>query len=152
MIVQVSGRAGRGNRKGEVFVQTYAPFASSIQFARKSDVNGFIDQELEMRKEFGYPPFTKLIRHLFRSRSYAKVEFYATEWAKQLHLAEIENFSFKGPALAPLEKIKGFYRYHFFYFTPSVKRSIETLSELRKKFPIDPDVHDILDVDAQQIC
>ena len=52
----------------------------------------------------------------------------------------------------PLEKIKGFYRYHFFYFTPSVKRSIETLSELRKKFPIDPDVHDILDVDAQQIC
>ena len=152
MLVQVSGRAGRGNRTGEVYVQTYAPFASSIQFARRSDVSGFIDEEMEMRKEFGYPPFTHLIRHLFRSRSSAKVEFYATEWTKQLQRAEIENFRFKGPALAPLEKIKGYYRYHFFYFTPSVKRTIETLGKIRKNFPIDPEVHDILDVDAQQIC
>ena len=107
---------------------------------------------MEMRKEFGYPPFTHLIRHLFRSRSSAKVEFYAKEWTKQLQRAEIENFRFKGPALAPLEKIKGYYRYHFFYFTPSVKRTIETLGKIRKNFPIDPEVHDILDVDAQQIC
>ena len=42
------------------------PFLSSIQFARRSDVGGFIDEEMEMRKEFGYPPFTHLIRHLFQ--------------------------------------------------------------------------------------
>ena len=73
MLVQVSGRAGRGNRAGEVYVQTYAPHAPSIQFARKSDLDGFLEEEMEMRREFNYPPFRHLIRHLFRGRSEAKV-------------------------------------------------------------------------------
>ena len=151
MLVQVSGRAGRGNRAGEVYVQTYAPHAPSIQFARKSDLDGFLEEEMEMRREFNYPPFRHLIRHLFRGRSEAKVEFYTSEWAKTLEKSNLRNLSFKGPAPAPLEKIKGYYRYHFFYFTPSVKNALQQLVKIREQFPLDPDVHDILDVDAQQI-
>jgi primosomal protein N' (replication factor Y) len=92
-----------------------------------------------------------LIRHLFRGRSEAKVEFYTTEWARTLEKSNLRNLSFKGPAPAPLEKIKGYYRYHFFYFTPSVKNALQQLVKIREQFPLDPEIHDILDVDAQQI-
>ena len=82
MLVQVSGRSGRGNRAGEVYIQTYAPHSPSIQYARKADLEGFLEEELEMRKEFKYPPYRHLIRHLFRGRSLAKVEFYTEKWGR----------------------------------------------------------------------
>ena len=56
-----SGRLAR-NRAG-VSVQTYAPHSPSIQYARKADLEGFVDEELAMRKEFNYPPYRHLIRH-----------------------------------------------------------------------------------------
>ena len=117
MLVQVSGRAGRGSRAGEVYVQTYAPFSPSIQFARKSDLQGFTEDELKMRQEFGYPPYRQLVRHIFRGRSKDKTLFYAEQWSKRLELNPIEGVEVKGPAPAPLEKLKGYYRFHFFYFT-----------------------------------
>ncbi|MAK46142.1 MAG: primosomal protein N' [Opitutae bacterium] len=151
MLVQVSGRSGRGNRAGEVFIQTYAPHSPSIQYARKADLDGFLEEELEMRKEFNYPPYRHLIRHLFRSRSQAKVDYYCSEWAKLVNKSQLEEITVKGPAPAPLEKIKGQYRYHLFYFTSSVNSALKALGKIREKFPLDPDVHDILDVDAYSI-
>ena len=151
MLVQVSGRAGRGNRAGEVYIQTYAPHSPSIQYARKADVEGFLLEEMEMRKEFNYPPYQNLIRHLFRSRSEAKVEFYSNKWADLINESKIKHLQIKGPAPAPIEKIKGFYRFHLFYFTKSVRMALKDLSKIRESFPLDPEVHDILDVDAHQI-
>jgi primosomal protein N' (replication factor Y) len=151
MLVQVSGRSGRGNRAGEVFVQTYAPHSPSIQYARKADLEGFVDEELAMRKEFNYPPYRHLIRHLFRSRSEAKVEFYINKWTKLVNDSNFEEITFKGPAPAPIEKMNGYYRYHLFYFTHSVRTALEKLGDIRKTFPLDPEVHDVLDVDAHQI-
>ena len=151
MLVQVSGRSGRGNRAGEVFVQTYAPHSPSIQYARKADLEGFVDEELAMRKEFNYPPYRHLIRHLFRSRSEAKVEFYINKWTKLVNDSNFEEITVKGPAPAPIEKMNGYYRYHLFYFTHSVRTALEKLGKIRKTFPLDPEVHDVLDVDAHQI-
>tara|TARA_B100000035_G_scaffold295191_1_gene286065 strand:+ start:1429 stop:3669 length:2241 start_codon:yes stop_codon:yes gene_type:complete len=151
MLVQVSGRSGRGNRAGEVFVQTYAPHSPSIQYARKADLEGFVDEELAMRKEFNYPPYRHLIRHLFRSRSEAKVEFYINKWTKLVNENNFEEITVKGPAPAPIEKMNGYYRYHLFYFTCSVRTALEKLGDIRKQFPLDPEVHDVLDVDAHQI-
>ena len=152
MLVQVSGRSGRGNRAGEVFVQTYAPHSPSIQYARKADLEGFVDEELAMRKEFNYPPYRHLIRHLFRSRSEAKVEFYINKWTKLVNENNFEDITVKGPAPAPIEKMNGYYRYHLFYFTCSVRTALEKLGDIRKQFPLDPEVHDVLDVDAHQIA
>ena len=151
MLVQVSGRAGRGNRAGEVYIQTYAPHSPSIQYARKADLKGFVEEEMEMRREFNYPPYRHLIRHLFRSRSEAKVEFYTNKWSNLINENKVDNITIKGPAPAPIEKIKGYYRYHLFYFTDSVKKALLELGKLRQNFPLDPEVHDILDVDAHQI-
>ncbi len=151
MLVQVSGRSGRGNRAGEVFIQTYAPHSPSIQYARRADLDGFVEEELAMRKEFNYPPYRHLIRHLFRSRSEAKVEFYITKWTSLVKKRNFKEITVKGSAAAPIEKMNGYYRYHLFYFTHSVRNALEKLEALREKFPMDTEVHDVLDVDAHQI-
>jgi primosomal protein N' (replication factor Y) len=151
LLVQVAGRAGRGDRAGEVYVQTYAPHSSSIQFSRKPDIYGFLEEEMEMRKELEYPPFRHLIRHIFRGRSLEKTEFYSNQWRKKLEAEPVSGVEVKGPALAPIEKIKGYYRFHLFYLTASVFSCLKQLEKRREDFPLDPEIHDILDVDAHQM-
>ena len=106
---------------------------------------------MELRRELGYPPFRSLIRHLFRGRSSEKTEFYTQQWANSLNEKPIAGLSVRGPAPAPLEKMKGLYRHHLFYFTNEVSKVVRELEERRRSFPLDREVHDILDVDAQQI-
>ena len=54
----------------------------------------------------------------------------------------------RGPAPAPIEKMKGRYRFHLWYFTESVTRLVPVLVKLREEFPMDKDIIDVLDVDA----
>lgn len=151
LLVQVAGRAGRGDRSGEVFVQTYAPHAPSIQFARKPFIEGFVEEEMEMRKELEYPPYRHLVRHIFRGRSLEKTEFYAQQWKRKLDENPVKGVEIKGPSMAPIEKIKGFYRFHLFYLTHSVSACLRQLESRRENFPLDPEIHDLLDVDAHQM-
>ncbi len=71
MITQVSGRAGRKNRKGLVMIQAIAINHPVLQFVRQHDYAGFYRKEIAERQQFGYPPFTRLIRITLR---HAKVE------------------------------------------------------------------------------
>ena len=132
-------------------MQTYAPHAPSIQYSRKADLAGFSEEEMELRKEFGYPPYRHLIRHLFKGRSEEKVEFYAQQWKKLLEANPIPQVDVKGPAPAPLEKIKGFYRYHLLYLTGAVRPFLDQFHPRREAFPLDKDVHDVIDVDCHQL-
>jgi primosomal protein N' (replication factor Y) (superfamily II helicase) len=52
LLTQVAGRAGRGEIKGEVFVQTFTPHTPAVQFSRHADFEGYADQECEQRKAF----------------------------------------------------------------------------------------------------
>jgi len=151
LIVQVSGRAGRGDRAGEVVVQTATPHAPPIQFARQSDFDGFQLEELEQRREFNYPPFRHLIRHLFRGRNPEKINFYMEQWLKVLEPALGERIEVRGPAPAPIEKIRGEYRFQLWYFAPSASRVIEPIVRLRKGFKMDREVIDLIDVDPMQM-
>jgi len=147
----VAGRAGRGERAGEVYVQTYAPHESCIQFARRAELEEFLEEELAMRKELKYPPYRHLIRHVFRGRSEEKTRFYAEQWRKALDDSQLEGVEVKGPAATPLAKIKGYYRYHLFYLTGSVIKGLAQVQRIRQEFPIDKEIIDILDVDAHQV-
>src|SRR6266540_2302164 len=60
MLVQVAGRAGRSDRPGTVIIQTRAPEHPALRFAARHDVGGFIERELEARRELLYPPFARL--------------------------------------------------------------------------------------------
>ena len=61
LITQVAGRAGRGDKKGKVIVQTYSPENYAITAAARYDYEGFFNQEISFRKMMKYPPYTDLI-------------------------------------------------------------------------------------------
>jgi len=151
LIVQVSGRSGRGDRAGEVVIQTHTPHAPPIQFARQSDFQGFLLEELEQRREFNYPPFRHLIRHLFRGRNPDKINFFVDQWVKQVQEELGDQIEIRGPAPAPIEKIRDEYRFQLWYFAPSASKVIGPLSELRRAFKMDKDVYDQLDVDPMNM-
>ena len=151
LIVQVSGRSGRGDRTGEVVIQTHTPYASPIQFARKADFDGFLLEELEQRREFQYPPFRHLIRHLFRGRNPNKVTFYIEQWAKQVEKVLGKEIEIRGPAPAPIEKIRDEYRFQLWYFVSNVGSIIDRLAHLRKSFKLDKDVIEQMDVDPMNL-
>lgn len=151
LIVQVSGRSGRGDRAGEVVIQTHTPHAPPIQFARQSDFEGFLLEELEQRREFNYPPFRHLIRHLFRGRNPEKITFFVEQWLKRLEDELGEQIEIRGPAPAPIEKIRDEYRFQIWYFAPSAQKIIGPLRKLREGFKMDKDVYDFLDVDPMNM-
>lgn len=153
LIVQVSGRAGRGDRAGEVVVQTCTPHAAPILYARQSDFDGFLLETLEQRKEFNYPPYRHLIRHLFSGQNPEKVAFFMKQWEKELRAQLGASLEIRGPVSAPIEKIKDQYRFQFWYFTESVSRIIKPLSQLRADFKskLDKGVREWIDVDPIQM-
>jgi primosomal protein N' (replication factor Y) len=151
LIVQVSGRSGRGDRAGEVVIQTHTPHAPPVQFARKSDFEGFLLEELDQRREFNYPPFRHLIRHLFRGRNPEKINFFIDQWLKLLQSELGEQIEIRGPAPAPIEKIRDEYRFQLWYFAPSASKVIGPIRRLRNAFKMDKDVFDFLDVDPMNM-
>ena len=151
ILVQVAGRAGRGDRAGEVFVQTFAPHESCIQFARRAELDEFLEDELAMRKELRYPPYRHLVRHVFRGRGEEKTRFYAEQWKKKLDSSNLTGIEIKGPAATPLAKMKGYYRYHLFYLTSNVSKCLLKIHANKMDFPIDKEIIDFIDVDAYQV-
>ncbi|MCH8474911.1 MAG: primosomal protein N' [Opitutales bacterium] len=147
LLVQVSGRAGRGDRAGEVVVQTFTPQAGPIEYARQGDFEGFLENEIEQRKMFGYPPFRHLIHHLFQGRNPEKVEFFAEQWMRKVEQELGDRLEIRGPAPAALEKMKDQYRFQGWYFCPSVSPVIRDLQKLRDDFDWPDDIRQILDVD-----
>lgn len=61
LVTQVAGRAGRGEEKGKVVVQTYEPDSYALKAAKNHDYKGFFGQEIQLRQFMEYPPFTDLI-------------------------------------------------------------------------------------------
>lgn len=61
IITQVAGRAGRGDKQGEVLIQTYTPQHYSLQYAVNYDYEGFYEKEFTVRAMMKYPPFGKLL-------------------------------------------------------------------------------------------
>ncbi|MBO5307860.1 MAG: primosomal protein N' [Lentisphaeria bacterium] len=111
LITQVIGRAGRGDIRGEVILQTRLPENDTLLFAANQDVDGFAESELAMRKLFKYPPFTHLIVLHFRGEDELTVQQYAQEIADRLKPYLHEEIKMTGPSPAPISRIKAKYRY-----------------------------------------
>ncbi|HLS28262.1 MAG TPA: primosomal protein N' [Opitutales bacterium] len=148
LLVQVAGRAGRGDLSGEVVVQTFTPHADPIQYARRDDFDGFSENELESRRNFAYPPYRHLIHHLFHGRNPEKVSFFAEQWVKVVEKEFGDVLEIRGPVPAPLEKVKDKYRFQIWYFCGNVSRIIGRFQQLRLEFPWPNDVVQVVDVDA----
>ncbi len=106
-LTQVTGRAGRGENPGRVIVQTYQPEHYAIRLAQAQDYTGLFAEEMVLRRQLGYPPFSRLVNVRLSGLQEREVEQAATAIA-----AFAREFSPKGavavlgPAPAPLSKIK----------------------------------------------
>ncbi|MSU46288.1 MAG: primosomal protein N' [Lacunisphaera sp.] len=151
LLVQVAGRAGRGDRAGEVVVQTFTPKADAIQFAKKADFDGFAAAELAVRKKFNYPPYRHLIHHLFRGPNPEKIKFFAEHWVKQVEKALGGAVEIRGPTPAPIEKVKDEYRYQVWYFCARATEVVPELVRLQGGVKWPDDVTQVLDVDPMNL-
>jgi primosomal protein N' (replication factor Y) (superfamily II helicase) len=112
LLEQVAGRAGRGEREGEVIVQTYWPEHSAIRAAAAHDPKLFYVEEEAVRKELGYPPFGRLVNVLAWGRVEAAVAQTAQRAFEALEVVAPSGWQLLGPGPAPLSRVKGVYRWH----------------------------------------
>jgi primosomal protein N' (replication factor Y) len=119
LLTQVAGRAGRGERPGRVIVQTYDPGHHSLRHARNHDTNTFVDDELHLRRERGYPPFTHLALVRVTATSVEAARAEAERAARVLLAGERRRaLGVLGPTPAPIERIKGQVRWHVLVRSP----------------------------------
>jgi primosomal protein N' (replication factor Y) len=112
LLVQVAGRAGRADRPGRVLIQTRNPEHPAVRAAETHDVRAFVEHELAVREEVGYPPFARL--GLVRLDG-PDEQLVAREAARLARLAAAASGQVEvlGPAPAPLGRLRGRYRYQF---------------------------------------
>ncbi len=122
LMEQVSGRAGRKGAQGLVMVQTSNPGHPVLGFVREHDYSGFFDMEIATRRQFHYPPFTRLISLIFRHRERATAEASAAMAARALAQAFPE--AILGPAEPVIARIRNQYRMEIILKLPRDARSL----------------------------
>ena len=110
MLTQVAGRAGRGEKRGEVIFQTSRD-SEVLKFAAALDFDGFSKFDLEFREMLDFPPFSRLIAIIFKGEDEKAVAAYAAAFAAELQVYKHDQVRITAPAPAPIEKIRNQYRY-----------------------------------------
>ena len=122
LVAQVSGRAGRGPRGGEVLVQTRSPAHYALTAAAAHDFPGFAEQEMGLRRSPAYPPHVGLANIIVSGTGEAAVADAASgvvTWLRELITARAEGLvEVVGPAPAPIQRIKGRWRWHLLLRSP----------------------------------
>ncbi|HEX2059554.1 MAG TPA: primosomal protein N', partial [Thermoanaerobaculia bacterium] len=137
LLTQVAGRAGRGELRGKVMIQTAFPQHYAIQHALRHDYESFYEAEIQFRRTFHYPPVTSMIAILFRGEHLTDVERAARESGRMLEEAvePLTGTRVQGPAPAPLARIKGVWRYQILLRSPqrtALRRAVEAVLLSRK--------------------
>jgi primosomal protein N' (replication factor Y) len=155
LLVQVAGRAGRGDAPGKVLVQTWDPEHPAIAFGVRHDVDGFLARELADRRELGYPPLSRAA--LVRVDAVDEVEARrACEALARVALACEPVLAGKvlvqGPAPAPIARVRN--RFRFRVMLRSVERAplravLAAIEAARATLP--RDVRASIDVDPVQL-
>jgi primosomal protein N' (replication factor Y) len=150
LVTQVAGRTGRGDKAGEVLVQTFSPEHPAILAACQHDFLGFAQLELEHRKPFGYPPFGFLARIIFRGENQEIVEGFAESVVGKAR-AESQRLGgvvrVLGPSLPPIPKLRGNYRYHAMLVSSDSAALHAVLLKIQSTTKLPDDVLYLIDID-----
>lgn len=124
LITQVAGRAGRYFPDGKVIVQTYSPGREPVFFACNNKIEEFYDSELQQRELLDFPPYSRLLRLVFRSFNKTLAEETAVNAAKILKenipAGTKKGVEIIGPAECPIEKINSSWRYQILLKSSSI--------------------------------
>ncbi len=121
LLMQVAGRAGRGDEPGRVFVQTYVPEHFALRAASEHDYEYFAEEELMRRSLLGDPPFGHMITVKFEASRESNVSATARKYlvAARKRLRQEDagwgDVKVKGPAPAPFERLRGRTRWQMLF-------------------------------------
>ncbi len=150
LITQVAGRAGRSQKMGVVFVQTYLPDQPAIEFAIKNDFEGFVKEELKHRKVCNLPPYWRMAAILMRDTKFEKLEL-ACKMMRQKVDEIISRYGLeinvRGPMPMIISRIQRFHRMQIILQTPKPETFQKIFKALRMAGPVRPAVKVLIDID-----
>lgn len=151
LLVQVAGRAGRALPDGKVLIQTFRPGSPSVRLAQQGKLEEFYAEELQARRQLGFPPFSRLIRVLLRGRNRQKTLTAINELTAELSTRLAETAETMGPAECPLARISGNYRYHTILRTLRFSEAHSRVSRVLETWRAPAGVYVEVDVDPQAL-
>ena len=135
LMLQVSGRAGRTEKRGKVIIQTYNPHHKILQQVSTNDYKGMFEEQLQERYDFKYPPFYRLIKITLKHKDYNRVNTASDWFAKSLRQAFKANVL--GPEFPPVSRIRNQYHKNILVKIPqqqSLAKTKEVISKINTSF------------------
>ena len=121
LLTQAAGRAGRGDRPGEVIIQTYQPEHYCIQTAAAQDYDSFYSQEIQFRQMLHYPPDRQMMVMLAEGEHDQQTGQAVQKLREIAGEADFEAVEFIGPSRAGIAKAKDLYRYTMYMKHQDIK-------------------------------
>lgn len=131
LLTQVAGRAGRGEKSGQVLIQTMNPQHYAIELAGKQDYDAFYERETKFRKAMWYPPYSSVATILVRSPELSEAATMSGALGRDL-MPPPEGLRVVGPASAPKAKLRTEYRFQFLVRSVNRKSLAELLAKARR--------------------
>ena len=128
LLTQVSGRAGRGDKKGKVIIQTYEPENNVIKDSKEENYDLFYEKEINSRKVFSYPPFSKILNIGFSSEDEARLLDISKKFYDEIKSQDIESY---GPMPSMVYKVQKRFRMNI--FVKGSKKKIDKFKLFLKK-------------------
>jgi len=150
LITQVSGRAGRATRKGQVILQTHHPEHPVIQKILQQNYPDFSKHLLNQRQIAKLPPFSFLTLISAQAIVPEKAQNFLFNIRKLLETFTTKELQTMGPIPAPMEKKQGRYRFQLLIQSSQRKQLHDALSKLTNQIPLMPDANKLrwsIDVD-----
>ncbi len=133
LLAQVAGRSGRADRPGRVVLQTFQAEHPAVRYAAAHDYERFYAEEIQLREELGYPPFSRLVAVRVNAGGEDEARA-ATEQLARVARSQPAVSSgavqLLGPAPAPLERLRGRYRYRLLLKSADRKALREVAAQL----------------------
>lgn len=150
LISQVAGRAGRSEKKGMVFVQTFLANQPAIRFALDGNFDGFIREELKHRRACNLPPFWRLALIVLRDMKSDKLDAACQQMRQRIdRIIRRDGLeaTVRGPMPAVISRIQRFHRMHIIIQAPEASTIQRLFTGLRAQGPIRPVVKVAIDID-----
>lgn len=156
LLTQVSGRTGRGIKGGKVIIQTFNPDNLIIKNLLNNNFDTFYKEELSLRQNLKYPPFSRLINIILASEKYEIAKSASKKLCELIStIKNIEEkddiFCLLGPSPAPFPKINRNYRWHILVKAFKLNEFISKFTKILGGFKIEKDLRLIIDVDPYWI-
>ena len=129
LLTQVAGRAGRGDEPARVVLQTYSPEHYAVRHATTHDYLGFARDEIRVRRDLRFPPYTRLCVCTYTSRSDTAAELEARQESERLSgtLGSGGGLDVLGPTPAFLHRLRGEFRWQFTVRGEAIERAFAHL-------------------------